>query len=193
MTIFNYNCRDIKAVILKNIILDTRTLNCRLVCKDWKDVIDKDVFKIFLVHLKNKVNEIPLLGLRSIVVSFTDEVNPSTSMTFQCDIAKFKNFNRDAEIGQCNQLMLLAVDNNKIQKIPPEFGNCTQVKCVNLENNPIENLPPTIANCSKLQLLSVNGCNIYTLPQEMKKNCSQLIALGLIEDQLLYILKRKEN
>jgi hypothetical protein len=59
---FNYFPKDIQAVI-KDVIVRDGNFNSRLICKHWKDVVDKRVLKIFVTQLvslrNNPIKKIP--------------------------------------------------------------------------------------------------------------------------------------
>jgi len=94
-----FNQKDIASHILKNVIIQDRTFHCRIVCKQWKKIVDEDVLKLFIRQLQERRNEIPeSLGLRQIVVIFTDEANPINQINIKCDFAQFRAFNESIEI-----------------------------------------------------------------------------------------------
>jgi len=92
--------REIKAGILKDVILYEGTFTCRLLCKEWKNLIDQDVLKIFVTELQRRLKDIPQ-PLHTIVITFTDQANPQNTTTLQCDIKTFQAFDKHLKTVIC--------------------------------------------------------------------------------------------
>jgi len=92
--------REIKASILKDVILHKGTFTCRLVCNEWKTIIDQDILKIFVTELQRRLKEIPQ-SLHTIVITFTDQANPQNTTILQCDIKTFQAFDKHLKTVIC--------------------------------------------------------------------------------------------
>lgn len=90
---------DIKAAILQEVITKTGTLHCRLVCKEWKQITDEKVFKLIAHKLQSEFAKIPeALGLKSVVATFIDSMNPQNNTTISSDLDKVKEFGTNMAI-----------------------------------------------------------------------------------------------
>lgn len=90
---------EIKAIILQEVITKTGTLHCRLVCNEWKQITDERVFKLVASKLQSEFAKIPeTLGLKSIVASFIDAMNPQNNTTISSDLDKAKEFGTNMAI-----------------------------------------------------------------------------------------------
>jgi small subunit ribosomal protein S23 len=61
-----------------------------------------------------------------------------------------------------NQLQILDLSRNKLQKIPEDIGNMTALRVLSVQHNRLENLPLCIADLSTLQILKVAGNPLIT-------------------------------
>ncbi len=90
---------EIKAVILQEVITKTGSLQCRLVCKEWKQITDEKVFKLIALKLRSELAQIPeTLGLKSIVTTFTDSMSPTINTAISSDLDKAKEFGTNMAI-----------------------------------------------------------------------------------------------
>jgi len=203
---FNHFPKEIITCILKDIIVHDRTLNCRFVCKHWKDIIDKDVLKIFISQLQKRANEIPkTLGLKSIVIEFTDQANPKNVTTLQCDFIKFQEFNERLKkaIGSKNipfvfsveQINELTIENTNLHILwneikdrvtpQPSFPLQTALEISNWMHDHPEAL-------SSIIHLNLNGKGLTSLPSEIGY-LSQLLDLNLTNNKLHNLPKEIGN
>ena len=61
-----------------------------------------------------------------------------------------------------NQLEILDLSRNKLQKIPEEISNMTALRVLSVQHNRLENLPLCLAELSTLQILKVAGNPLIT-------------------------------
>ncbi|KAI9872684.1 MAG: RAM signaling network component, partial [Pleopsidium flavum] len=61
-----------------------------------------------------------------------------------------------------NQLQILDLSRNKLQKIPEDIGNMTALRVLSIQHNRLENLPLCLADLSTLQILKVAGNPLVT-------------------------------
>ncbi len=95
MSIINFNgfYPYLLDLIFKEAVVGEGTLKCRIVCKYWKNLVDERIFKIIAKQFLEEIECIPtVLGLKKIVIQFTDEVNPANNMSLKCDVQKVQQF-----------------------------------------------------------------------------------------------------
>jgi len=114
--------REIKAGILKDVILHKGTFTCRLVCKEWMNIIDQDVLKIFVTELQRRLKDIPQ-PLHTIVITFTDQANPKNTTTLQCDIKTFQAFDKHLKTVICPVKPGLIASPEKIEELDTKGTN----------------------------------------------------------------------
>lgn len=69
-----------------------------------------------------------------------------------------------AGIGNLENLEVLSLNDQMLDKLPDEIGNLKKLKTLNLRNNKLETLPPTLAQCSSLETLDLKANLLTSLP-----------------------------
>jgi len=188
--------REITAGILKDVILHERTFTYRLVCTEWKKLIDQDVLKIFVRELQRRLKDIPQ-SLHTIVLTFTDQANPPNKATLQCDIKSFQAFDKHLKTVICpvKKTDLIAFPDT-IEAVNKKGTNlhilwdAIKTKVNPLPSSPLQTWneistwmktnPHALASITNLDLSSKG---LTTLPPEMGL-LSQLQELNLANNQI---------
>lgn len=67
-------------------------------------------------------------------------------------------------IGNLQELEILSLNDQLIDKLPDEIGNLKKLKVLNIRNNKLETLPASIAQCTSLEVLDLKANLLTSLP-----------------------------